>query len=497
MEDRSMRPFDVKVGISFKVVKLLGSVLVAFLTCPIPTPAQNAGTFVPTGNMTTPRIVHTATLLPNGKVLIAGGSNAHPASAELYDPVTGMFAPTGNMTTGRSGHSAVLLPDGRVLISGGDIGSSLGTAEVYDPSNGTFTPTGNMVTPQASHTATLLDDGKVLISGGESVADYAAANPELYDPLTGTFSPAGEYAKTGPQNPYGSGEWGMIAPPTLLLPSHKVLIAGEPSTEVYDPVTGTFTLAGTMTTHPFGETPYYVEGRTGTLLMNGKVLLTGGENEDLGYFADAELYDPATGKFTAANNMTRPRADHTATQLRDETVLIAGTQLFPGADPSTELYDPATGRFIATANMIFPRFFHTATLLFDGRVLIAGGFTSYPASPNSNSAELYVPSVLIPAQVVARLGFDRTSVVAGTSYLVNVSGANIDAQTFFDVRFIAPGSKTSDVVLNWQRGVGDSHVVPAGTASGIWTINGVRPHQIETDHTGNFFPVLATIMVSP
>jgi hypothetical protein len=133
----------------------------------------------------------------------------------------------------------------------------------------------------------------------------------------------------------------------------------------------------------------------------------------------------------------------------------------------------------------------------DGRILIAGGYTSYPATPNSNSAELYVPSMLIPAQVVDGLGFDRASVVVGNTYSVTVSGSNLTSQMFLDVRFVAPGSKTSDVVLNWQRGATASHEVPAGTASGVWRISGVRAHEIETDHTGNFFPVSATITVSP
>ena len=122
---------------------------------------------------------------------------------------------------------------------------------------------------------------------------------------------------------------------------------------------------------------------------------------------------------------------------------------------------------------------------------MVGGF------PNWASAELYIPSVLIPAQVVTAIQFDGTSVVAGTSYSVNVSGSNLTPQTFFDVRFIAPGSKDSDVVLNWQRGLAASHNVPFGIAPGSWTINGVRAHEIETDHTGSFFPVSATITVSP
>ena len=172
--------------------------------------------FIPTGNMTTPRTLHTATLLLNGKVLITGGAdptrpNSYTplASAELFDPNTGTFTATGNMTTGHISSSATLLADGRVLITGGNVlddgtgalANQLGVAELYDPSTGTFTATGNMVRPQAGNTSTLLNSGKVLISGTcqdwfDIDADAEGDRPELYDPVTGTFSAAGERLKT-------------------------------------------------------------------------------------------------------------------------------------------------------------------------------------------------------------------------------------------------------------------------------------------------------------
>src|SRR5262249_32704911 len=155
----------------------------------------------------------------------------------------------------------------------------------------------------------------------------------------------------------------------------KVLIAGEPTAELYDPAAGTFSLTDQMTAHSFlaGRLhPAYINGRTATLLRNGKVLLVGGENEDFGWFI-AELYDPSTGKFTTLGLMTTSRGyGHTATLLRDGGVLIAGGQE-PGSIASTELYNPATGIFTYVADMTSPRFLHTATLLMDGRVLIVGG----------------------------------------------------------------------------------------------------------------------------
>jgi hypothetical protein len=366
-----------------------------------------------------------------------------------------------------------LLADGRVLIAGGLPDSALPVAELYDASSGAFTAAASMARPAAGNTSALLNSGKVLISGTcrdwfHIDPDAEGDRPELYNPVTGTFSAAGAPTK----NP----RW--CSGPVIVLANVKVLLAG--TAELYDPATDTFSPTGRRTTTG-------TFGITATLLTNGKVLVAGGY-DDGGYYVTGELYDPSTGMFTPIGaNMIRARAWHTATLLRDGTVLIAGGVVSAG---SAELYDPATATFIATGDMYVPRALHTATLLRDGRVLVAGGTT-----PDFASAQLYVPSALIPDPVATNLRFDQPSVESGSSYSATVSGSNLTPRTFFDVRFISPGTSESAVVLNWQQGLVVNHQVPVGLSPGSWTITGVRAHEIETDHTDIFFPVSATITV--
>ena len=169
--------------------------------------------------MKDPRRFATATLLPGGRVLIAGGGHRYGSfgmtpslgmldSAELYDPAAGTFSPTGSMAAVRGWHTATLLPDGRVLIAGG---SYEAPAELYDPQTGTFSPTGSMEVDREAATATLLPDGRVLIAGGSY-----EATAELYDPQTGTFSPTGSMTMTA---------FRSNATATML-PDGRVLIAG-------------------------------------------------------------------------------------------------------------------------------------------------------------------------------------------------------------------------------------------------------------------------------
>src|SRR5712692_8016164 len=259
-----------------------------FMVAAGPAQATNGtpGTWSSTGSMSTARLFHTATLLPNGEVLVAGGfttaglSSAELASAELYNPTTGDWSSTGTMSSARDIPTATLLPDGEVLVAGGfnRIDGVLASAELYNPATGSWSSTGSMSIPRWLNTATLLPDGEVLVAGGQnSTGDLSSA--EIYNPATGTWS-------------------------------------------------GTGSMSAQRVSH------------TATLLTNGEVLVAGGLTFT-GFSTSAELYNRGAGAWSGTGSMNTGRGSHTATLLPDGEVLVAGGQLSGiGALASAELYTP-------------------------------------------------------------------------------------------------------------------------------------------------------------
>ena len=343
---------------------------------PVPAPpSTGSGNFIAVGPLTTARADHTATLLPDGKVLITGGfgGNFQPlASAELYDPSTDRFTPTSNMNTARAWHTAILLANGKVLITGGVQDSQFSTflvsAEIYDPSIGTFAATGNMILGGRVR-STLLPDDRVFIAEDGNVA-------EIYDPASGTFALTSAYTSSSP----------VLVDTATLLPDGRVLVAGcatqcsGGTTEVYDSQTGMFSATGPRRA--------WDTVSTATLLMNGTVLFV--EGNDGALPDDAEVYDPTSGVFTHIGFTSNVHEFSAAARLPDGTVLIAGGQVAGGnGNPSAELYVPATSMFNSAGNMTTGRHEHTATLLPDGTVLLAGGYSIWPAP--TSSAEIYKP----------------------------------------------------------------------------------------------------------
>ena len=312
-----------------------------------------------TGSMNTTRSFFAAVLLTSGKVLVAGGldnSGKSLASGEVYDPATGRFTYTANnMPNKANNFTATLLPNGNVLIAGGGNAS----AQLYNRSTNSFSSTGGMSSQRSNHTATLLPNGLVLIAGGSANSGATQSSAQLYNPATGAFSSTG--SMTVPRDFHTA----------TLLPNGKVLIAGGrtgssgsytylSSAEIYDPGTGKFTAAGSMTVARYSHT---------AALVNGVVLIAGGANQTA--LATAERYDPASGTFTATGSMAAARQYSTATVLAGSSALEAGGSNGSTTLATTELYQG--GAFTSGGNMTYARSAHVAVLLGNGSVLVAGG----------------------------------------------------------------------------------------------------------------------------
>lgn len=322
------------------------------------------------GQMQHRRSVHTATLLPNGRVLMVGGKddNGPQAMAELYDPDSGKFRMAGALSVARFHHTATLLADGRVLIAGGataggeNMSPTTAAAELYDPATGTFQRTGDLTQSRSGHTATLLPQGKVLIVGGSTNGGSTSTlltldSVEIYDVASGKFTRI---------SPLTDAREGHTA---TLLQNGQVLIAGgmkigggsPKEALLFDPRSNKFKTAAAMTS----ERAYH----STTLLQDGRVLLIGGVDNWSSLLPSAEFYNPANNTFTAFKDLIPARKKHTATLLQNGTVFVygftEGAQLFVPEKGSFETLD-ATLDYYTTVG-------HTATLLNNGQVLIAGG----------------------------------------------------------------------------------------------------------------------------
>ena len=327
-------------------------------------------------NLTTARQQHTATLLTNGRVLLAGGSGTGTlATAELFDAAGTSWLPAASMTTARRLHTATRLPDGKVLVVGGLGTAPLATAELYDPALNVWTSAGTMTTARQLHTATLLNTGKVLVAGG--LGAEALASCELYDPTTNTWTSSASLVTARQLHTAN------------LLPDGRVIVAGGlgaavlNSVELYDPISNTWTDAAPLAMAR--------QQHTATVLANGKVLAVAGF--DAAVINTAELYDPASNTWTAAGALTSARRLHTAVLLPSGKVLVAGgtgSPILPAGSSlgTAQLYDPELNTFGNAGSLVTPRNQFTATLLNNGRVLAAGGATAASALA---TAELYNP----------------------------------------------------------------------------------------------------------
>ena len=419
--------------------------------------AAPGGYWSPTALMVEGRAQHALTQLPSGKVLATGGTldtngRESRSSAELYDPLsgpitdpqtgvsTGSWALTGQMNVQREDHTATLLQNGRVLVAGGSIGSESNfttsppfgpqpSTELYDPAAGTWRSASplNCNTPnppnpdcpgplgqrRSGHHAVLLPSGKVLVAGGHdglnagcamcSFEVIPLASAELYDPATGSWSNCATSGTPGPNCPAAMSTARDDATMTLLANGRVLVAGGRPtrfgqplaSAELYDPATGTWT----PTANAMSQSR---RAHAAALLADGRVLLTGGFS-NTGTRSSADLYDPATNTFTAAGPLVRSRSEHNATLLPSGNVLISGGRGFePGTPLTAEIYEPGagggTGRSVDVPGPEFIREYSRVVLLSGSgcgpncdKALVSGGapLGGLPGFPGNRTAELF------------------------------------------------------------------------------------------------------------
>ncbi|OJT25508.1 hypothetical protein BO221_06440 [Archangium sp. Cb G35] len=306
---------------------------------------------------------HTATLLNGpGDVLVTDGNGS-----DVYNPYTNAWRRTASMTTARFYHTATELPSGKVLVAGGHARNDwalLSSAELYDPATGTWSSTGSTFVPRAQHTSVLLDSGKVLVAGGKQPSDrYGPIGPpgEVYDPETGTW--------TEVQGIFTS----RSRTAATVLYSGKVLVTGgyrywpEPDgfasaeVSIYDPATNSWSYAPNMARARHGH--------SAIRLYSGKVLVAGGISGG----NTVELYDPYTNQWSLG-----PPLPFTDTLFFSATLLYSGEVLVTGDGGQAALYDPSTSTWNTTPNMSVGRAEPAATLLHTGEVLLVGGSSSSP-----------------------------------------------------------------------------------------------------------------------
>lgn len=317
------------------------------------------------------------------------------------EPYVNTLETQANLLVPRSAHTATLLADGSVLVVGGLASSQ---AERYFPENRTFTLAASLGAPRWHHSASFLPDGAVLIAGGER-SPQTLDSALVFEGETFTSTPA---SMVSPRRRHGAS---VLADGRVLLSgglpvSGSEVVATE-SAETFDPATRRFRAAGTMAV-PRAD-------HTATTLRDGRVLIVGGRNSTcfiscpIRVWASAEIYDPATGAFSPTGSLHLARFSHTATLLPDGRVLVAGgtTTDLPYTDlvETVEVYDPAIGTFSEVGRMLRPRSQHQATLLGDGTVLLSGGRSETDGTLASPTVEAFNP-----ATGTSRLTFsDRTT----------------------------------------------------------------------------------------
>lgn len=317
--------------------------------------------------MSTPRAAHQATLLSAREVLFTGGCSGPgcspvEASAEVLDLGTGRVLATPPMQERRVSHVSALLPDGRVLVAGGWTGSATSpSAEVYVPASRGFKAVGAMATARMDATATVLQDGSVLVIGGASATNLPVAQAERFDPTLDRFVPASTLAEARAHHA------------AVRLPDGRVLVMGgltsrntaTRTAEIHDPANQRFQPTGPML-QPRCK-------HAALLLKDGRVMVIGGSADCNGgrRLAQTEIYDPATATFSAGPSLLNPRYKVASAAA----VLPGGEVVMAGDADDVEIWTPGQPHFARARGSIgLGLAFSVATVLPDGDVLVSGGY---------------------------------------------------------------------------------------------------------------------------
>ncbi len=348
---------------------------------PSPQATAGVGAWTRLPDMPTGLLDATATVLLDGRVLVAGGSQQSEfplATVEIYDPKSNRWSQAPSMASPRARHTATLLRDGRVLVAGG-LGPGRGTAEMYNPATNSWSPAGSLAQARANHQAALLGDGTVLVVGGRQPGK-PLSSAEVYDPKTNSWSAVGALAVARDR------------PVAALLRDGRVLVTGGVSidtggsldasvlfgsplatSEVYDPATKVWTAAAPMSVGRVGHAM--------AMLPNGQVLVVGGTKDA----SPAEIYDPVAGAWASTTSLP-PRIAPAVGVLGDGKVAVAGgleekydpaTVASTGYTPvllaSVILFDPVVHLWSEGAPLAVARWVATGSVLGDGRFLVCGG----------------------------------------------------------------------------------------------------------------------------
>ena len=379
----------------------LGPIFLFLVTTLFSLPILATGSWTLVGDLNTPRAYHSSTQIDNNHILVTGGTmlDTDLNSAEILDLSTGLWENTASMNQKRRDHMATQLDDGRVLVAGGVVKTTqadgsvstqyLSSVEIYDPTTASWSAAASMNSPRSNAIMIKLTDGRVLVASGNSVNYTSLTSAEIYDPSADSWTPAGTMLSTASNR----------ADATLLNNGKVFIGPGQPSyvfgpvnnAQIYDPNSNTWIATAVMNTPRFY--PSSTTLNDGTVLVAGGYIVTG---EFWGFPVTdcnlpSEIYNPSTNSWQETGYMNVGRQSHQATRLPDGNVLAFGNnawcQVF---DDSAEMYDAATGTWSAASSTLLEHSSAGKTDLSDGKILLSGGIRA--GNVPFKVSEIYTPS---------------------------------------------------------------------------------------------------------